>query len=782
MAIPFESPIDLKSYAVQRLTLGTAGDAAGGLGYTSSDAVSIGGALTGVDTGYPYWVDNDLVYHPILPYYDYENDPSGSGTARVVDGAIYAPVFFGDLTGTAVAATQWLTATTIALTNKATAAAVTVNTGGVLALDVTALSVSAGEIVLADGSFLVGNGSGVAEQKTKTSIPISGFGAAVVPVAMGGQQITGLGYPSSDTDAASKAYVDDVFSGVSPSAPARVATAAALSAYTPAGSPATLTANANGALTVDGVALSNGDRVLLKDESGANEKYNGIYGVTDAGSAGTPWVLDRAEDADTTVEVNTGDEYFVVDGTANGGTSWALATPAPITLGTTALYFVQTGGGAQYSAGSGLVQVGNVFHFAQSTNYTQFGVPYATGVSTIGFTGAGSANQVFRIPGAGGAPAFGALDLDASGATTGTLGVERGGTNIGSYTVGDLLYASGVGTLSTLSAEVWGNVLLSGGNDTAPEWGKVNLEDHVDGILRVTTGGTGQLTLANRGVLYGKGSSPIGSTAAPSTGQLLVGDGTGTGSLPKFATVSGDLTATYTGTNEVFTIGAGAVSLAKMADVGSGVVLGRRAGAGIGVVQQVTLADLADDLMATGNIDPATTLTGDVTGAGVGAVVTTIANLPFTKLQNGSALSVLGVAGASPGSVASIVSGGANRVLRTNAGGTAVEFGSINLASSNAVTGILGTVNGGTGTSTNLTFPGTPGAVPIIKTVELTPGSSQYTVAHGMSTSMLLTAVRNSSGAMVFVQVDIDVTNVVVTFGAPTVAGHTLIIVGSDVL
>lgn len=772
MAILVEQALDLKGYAVQQLTLGTAGGAAGGLGFSPTD-----GLTQNVADGYPYWYDNTLTAHPILPFYDYDTDPTGNGAVRAWDGWVTADTFVGYLSGTAEAATQWLTATSLVISGKATAGSVAVNTGGALNLNVTALSVVPGDVALASGSFIVGNGSNVGAATAKNAIPISGFAAAASSVDFGNQRLIQVGYPVASTDGANKQFVLDQVSGVAPSAPARAATAAALSAYTPSGSPATLTANANGALTVDGVGVSAGDRVLVKNESGANEKYNGLYEVTDAGSAGTPWILDRADDENTDAEVTTGDEYFVVEGTVNGGSNWALATPEPITLGTTALTFVQVGGGQQYSAGNGLAQVGNTFHFATDAGYTQFGVAYASGSTTMAVTGAGSANQVFRVPGGGGAPAFGALDLDSAAATTGTLAVDRGGTNIGSYTVGDLLYASGVSTLSTLSAVATGNVLISGGVDTAPSWGKVDLNNATSSTLTVARGGTGTTTFTSRGLLIGAGTVAIGAIAAPTIGQIVMGDATVGGSLPKFSTVAGDLTATHSGGNATFTIANDAVTFAKMQDISSGVVLGRKTALS-GIVEEITFAQLLAEL----DIDTSVTLTGDVTGSGTGSIATTISNLAFSKLAQGAALSVLGVAASSPatGVVANITSPGANRVLRTASDGSSIGFGAINLSSSNAVSGVLNTGNGGTGVTTNLTFPGVSGAIPLIKTFNLTAGSSQYTIPHGLSTGIMVAMLRNSNGDMVWAEINTDPTNVVVTFGAPTIVGHTLVVVASD--
>ena len=119
----------------------------------------------------------------------------------------------------------------------------------------------------------------------------------------------------------------------------RLATAAALPANTRTGN--VLTASANGALTVDGVAANNGDRVLVKNEAtGAND---GIFDVTDKGSGSTPWILTRSADSDTSAEVTSGLYVNVTEGTANDNHTFLLTTNDPITLNTTSLTFADLG-------------------------------------------------------------------------------------------------------------------------------------------------------------------------------------------------------------------------------------------------------------------------------------------------------------------------------------------------------------------------------------------------------------------------------------------------------
>lgn len=90
----------------------------------------------------------------------------------------------------------------------------------------------------------------------------------------------------------------------------------------------------SGTQTVDGVALSVDDRVLVKNQTTAST--NGIYLCKSSS-----WV--RATDADTSAEVTSGMSTFITAGTVNASTGWILTTANPITLGTTSLTFAQFG-------------------------------------------------------------------------------------------------------------------------------------------------------------------------------------------------------------------------------------------------------------------------------------------------------------------------------------------------------------------------------------------------------------------------------------------------------
>lgn len=104
-----------------------------------------------------------------------------------------------------------------------------------------------------------------------------------------------------------------------------------------------------------------------------------------------------------------------------------------------------------------------------------------------------------------------------------------GGTGLTSYTVGDLIYASGATTLSRLANVATGNVLLSGGVGVASAWGKVGLTTHVSGVLPAANGGTG-LSALGTGVATWLGTPTAANFAVATTGaangQILIGNGT----------------------------------------------------------------------------------------------------------------------------------------------------------------------------------------------------------------------------------------------------------------
>ncbi len=102
--------------------------------------------------------------------------------------------------------------------------------------------------------------------------------------------------------------------------------------------------NLSGLQTVDGVVLTAGVRVLVKNQAAA--KDNGLYLVV----AGGAWT--RCPDADSSAKVTPGMLVLVERGTVNAESAWQLVTDAPITLGVTALTYEMAFGRTGVAAGT----------------------------------------------------------------------------------------------------------------------------------------------------------------------------------------------------------------------------------------------------------------------------------------------------------------------------------------------------------------------------------------------------------------------------------------------
>jgi microcystin-dependent protein len=130
-----------------------------------------------------------------------------------------------------------------------------------------------------------------------------------------------------------------------------------------------------------------------------------------------------------------------------------------------------------------------------------------------------------------------------------TVPVSSGGTGITSFTIGDLLYASGTTTISKLADVATGNALISGGVGVAPTWGKIGLTSHVSGTLPVGNGGTGTITAPTQGgVIYATSTSAYASTIAGTAGQVLTSNGTSAPTWTNVATTPAGVIQQYAGT------------------------------------------------------------------------------------------------------------------------------------------------------------------------------------------------------------------------------------------
>lgn len=230
--------------------------------------------------------------------------------------------------------------------------------------------------ILANGAWSIGPSGN--NYGTSGQVLISqGNGAAPVwgtanYVQLSGGTLTGsltlAADPTLPLHAATKQYVDNLFAGLDPKANVRVATTANIDLSS---APA----------SIDGVTLSSGNRVLVKDQTTASQ--NGIYVFNGAASAMT-----RSTDTDGTPsnEVTTGMYCFAIEGTANAESGWILTTSDPITVGTTALTFAQFNlGGGVPGGTSGTIQYNNAGSFAGITGLTSDGtnVTFSSGTLTL---------------------------------------------------------------------------------------------------------------------------------------------------------------------------------------------------------------------------------------------------------------------------------------------------------------------------------------------------------------------------------------------------------------
>jgi hypothetical protein len=247
------------------------------------------------------------------------------------------------------------------------------------------------------------------------------LGAPTAPLSLNNQRITNLASPTAATDAASKSYVDATVQGLDQKPTAQVATTAALPANTYAngtgGIGATLTATANGALTVDGYTPVVGDRILVKNETATAN--NGLYDVTQVGSGAAPYILTRNVYMDAPAEF-PGAFIPVEDaGTTNANSLWLCTNTVAPTVGTTAITFTQLNKGTDLQPGTGITITGNTV----AISATYVGQASITTLGTIATgTWQGTAVAVaYGGTGAATAPAARA-NLGAVGKYTATIG------------------------------------------------------------------------------------------------------------------------------------------------------------------------------------------------------------------------------------------------------------------------------------------------------------------------------------------------------------------------
>ena len=271
------------------------------------------------------------------------------------------------------------------------------------------------------------DGNTVSSTNSNGNIVLDPNGTGTVDVSSA--KITSVASPSADTDAATKGYVDGVVNGLDVKKSVDFASTANVAGTYNNGA-GTITASSNGALSMDGGSPSNGQRVLLKDQS--SNVQNGVYVVTNSGGAGSQYVLTRAADADAASEITGGAFFFVEQGSANADNGYVTTHNGTPTLGTDAITFEQFSGAGQISAGSALTKSGNTLNVAVDDSSIEIN------------------SDALRVKASGITNAMLAGSIDLTAKVTGALPVGNGGTGLSSIAKGSVLVANSANTLSAL--------------------------------------------------------------------------------------------------------------------------------------------------------------------------------------------------------------------------------------------------------------------------------------------------------------------------------------------
>ena len=156
---------------------------------------------------------------------------------------------------------------------------------------------------------------------------------------------------------------------------------------------------------------------------------------------------------DAAGELSGGTFVFVEEGTSNADSGFVVTSNGALTIGTDANTWTQFSGAGQLTAGTGMTKLGNTLDVGAgngivvNADTVQIDTAWAgqTAISTVGTISTGTWNAD-------------------------TITAANGGTGLTSYTVGDMMFASGATSVSKLAKGTAGQMLVMNSGATAPEW------------------------------------------------------------------------------------------------------------------------------------------------------------------------------------------------------------------------------------------------------------------------------------------------------------------------
>ena len=628
------------------------------------------------------------------------------GAGNVVGGNLVSANFF---TGTLIDGTSNITITNngnVTMVAEGNASMVVTDTGANIVGTVDANGVGTfGSLVTAS---VTGAGSGNLTLNAGSAddyVEIRPTGTGQVHV--GGFKIESLGTPTASTDAATKQYVDDLAQGLAIQAPAvcgSTATLAVMSGGTvtydngTAGVGATLTISGDTLTAIDGVTLTVGDRIVIKDE--ASSPNNGIYTYT------STTVLTRATDFDTPAEMAGGDFVFIQQGTLLNDTGFVMTDPV-VTVGTSDVTFVQFSGAGSFTAGAGLTLTGTEF----SVNTDNLTTDISGGNVVV------KTSAQFTTPDIGAATG---TSLTATGNVAGgnitTAGVVQATGNVigGNVTTGGLVLATGT---------VTGSALITGGTVTAT--GNVAGGNITTGAKVVAVGNIDTTS----GIFNGDGFGISNIAAANIVGLNLSGISNGTSNV-NIAAADGNIEMAVNGVDDIVIVADDGVEIkgttkssgtvtASAFTANTGIFTGDGSGltslTGANVTGEVTFAATAN-AVAGGNVS------GQVANALVSGTVYTAAQPNVTSVGTLTSVSVSGTA-----NVAGNINVGTNEISTLAAATVTTTSTSQQAIASFAVSGVNGIeflVKG---------IDATSGNVSVASVLSVTDGSTVDFVTYGQS-------------------------------------------------